>query len=113
MKFDVMMTEDEALREAGHRLAQIRLGRNLSQEELSRRAGVSKRSLERLEAGSGGLRLNAFFAVCGALGLTSGFESLLPEPQLTPQDILVARKLPKRARKHRSQPKANVDERNE
>ena len=110
MKFDVMMTEDEALREAGHRLAQIRLGRNLSQEELSSRAGVSKRSLERLEAGSGGLRLNAFFAVCGVLGLMPGFETLLPEPQLTPQDILVSRKLPKRARKHKSRAKAKGDE---
>ena len=105
MKFDVMMTEDEALREAGRRLAQIRLGRNLSQEELSSRAGVSKRSLERLEAGSGGLRLNVFFAVCGVLGLTPGFDVLLPEQQLTPQDILASRKLPKRASKRRSRVK--------
>ena len=113
MKFDVMMTEDEALREAGYRLAQIRLGRNLSQEELAVRAGISKRSIERLEAGMGGLRLNAFFAVCGVLGLTPSFETLLPEPQLTPQDILALRKLPKRARKHRSLSKANGGDRNE
>ena len=47
MKFDVLMTDGDALREAGHRLAQIRLGRNITQAELSSRAGVSKRSLER------------------------------------------------------------------
>ena len=113
MKFDIMMTEDEALRETGHRLAQIRLGRNLSQAEMSSRAGVSKRSLERLEAGFGGLRLNMFFAVCGALGLTPGFETLLPEQQLTPQDIIASRKLPKRASKRRARVKAKKEANNE
>ena len=102
MKFDIVMTEDEALHEAGYRLAQIRLGRNLSQVELAAKAGISKRSLERLEAGSGSLRLNVFFLVCGALGLIPGFEALLPEPQMSPQDILAARKVPQRAHKRKS-----------
>ena len=102
MKFDIVMTEDEALYEAGRRLAQIRLGRNLSQAELAAKAGVSKRSLERLESGSGSLRLNVFFLVCGALGLIPGFETLLPEPQMSPQDILAAHEPPKRARKRKS-----------
>ena len=99
MKFNVAMTVDEALREAGRRFAQVRLARNITQAELSQRAGVSKRSLERLEAGAGGLRLDVFFAVCGALSLTGGFEALLPEVQLSPQDILARRTLPKRARR--------------
>lgn len=99
MKFNVAMTEDEALREAGRRLAQIRLDRSIMQSELALRAGVSKRSLERLEAGNGGLRLDVFFAVCGALGLMPNFEMLLPEVQLSPQDILAKRVLPKRVRK--------------
>ncbi len=101
MKFDVTMTEDEALRETGKRLAQIRLSRNITQQELARRAGVSKRSLERLEAGSAGLRIDVFFAVCGALGVIQGCETLLPEVQLSPQDILKKRTLPKRARKRK------------
>ena len=105
MKFNIVMTEDEALHETGYRLAQIRLGRNLSQAELAAKAGISKRSLERLEAGVGSLRLNVFFLVCGALGLMSGFEALLPEPQMSPQDILAARKMPKRAHKRKSESK--------
>ena len=64
---------------------------------MAQRAGVSKRTLERLEMGAGGVRIDAFFAVCGALGLTVGFETLLPEVQLSPQDILAKRTLPKRA----------------
>ncbi len=99
MKFDVGMTEDEALREAGRRLAQARLCRNMTQAELALRSGISKRSLERLESGVGGVRLEVFVAVCGGLGLTAGFESLLPEIQLSPQDILAKRELPKRAHK--------------
>jgi len=102
MKFDVMMTGDEALREAGKRLAQIRLSRNMTQKELAQRSGVSKRSLERLEVGAGGLRLDVFFAVCGALGLMQGFETLVPEVQLSPQDILAKRMLPKRAHRRKS-----------
>ena len=101
MKFDVTMTEDEALCEAGRRLSRIRLSRNISQAELAQRAGISKRSLERLERGTSGLRLDLFLAVCGALGLMAGFETLLPEIQLSPQDILEKRTLPKRARKRR------------
>ncbi len=97
MKYNVAMTEDEALRESGRRLAQIRLSRNLTQAELAQRAGVSKRTLERLEMGAGGVRIDAFFSVCGALSLTVGFETLLPEVQLSPQDILAKRVLPKRA----------------
>ena len=102
MKFDITMTEDEALCEAGKRLAQIRLSRNLSQAELAQRAGVSKRSIERLEAGVSGLRLDLLFAVRGALGLMPGFEALFPEIQLSPQDILEKRTLPKRARRRGS-----------
>ena len=97
MKYNVAMTEDEALRESGRRLAQIRLSRNLTQAELAQRAGVSKRTLERLEMGAGGVRIDAFFAACGVLSLTVGFETLLPEVQLSPQDILAKRTLPKRA----------------
>ena len=82
MKFDVVMTEEEALCEAGHRLAQIRLARNLSQAELAARAGVSKRSLERLEKGSGSLRLDLFFSV-----------------YMSPQDILAGQKPPQRVRR--------------
>ena len=106
MKFDVLMTDVEALREAGHRLAQIRLGRNITQAELSSRAGVSKRSLERLESGFGGLRLDVFFRVCGALGLTQGFEALLPEHHLSPQDMLAVHTMPKRARGNKTKDKS-------
>jgi len=101
VKFDVTMTEDEAMREAGNRLRLLRLSRNITQSELAARAGVSKRSLERLENGCGSLRLGLFFAVCGALGLISGFEMALPELKRFPQDVLENWTPPQRARKRK------------
>jgi transcriptional regulator with XRE-family HTH domain len=101
MKFNITMTGEEVLQEAGKRLAMIRLSRNITQLELSQKAGVSKRSLERLEAGVSGLRLDVFFSVCVALRLAPGLETLLPEVELMPQDILRNKTLPKRARKKR------------
>ena len=99
MKFTIDMTEMEATQEAGSRLRQLRLCRNITQSELASRAGVSKRSLERLESGSGGIRLDVFFAVCAALGVLPKFELALPKVELLPQDVLERRTLPKRARK--------------
>jgi len=43
-------TDDSVLAELGGRLARIRLDRNLTQAQLAEQAGVSKRTIERLEA---------------------------------------------------------------
>lgn len=44
-------TDEAVLRELGRRLAQVRLGKNLTQAQLAAKAGVSKRTVERLEVG--------------------------------------------------------------
>ena len=97
-KINITDTPDEVSRKIGSRLAAIRLGRNLSQAELAKRAGVSKRSLERLESGEGNPQMAVFVATCVALGLTSGFETLLPALELSPEDVFKGRTLRKRAR---------------
>ena len=101
MKFDITLTDKEVLQEAGKRLSQLRIGHNLTQAELAEHAGVSKRSIERLESGSGGVRLEMFVSVCLALGLVGRSELLLPEYHPVPQDILTGNRLPKRVRKKR------------
>lgn len=45
------MTDAAVLAELGERLARLRLQRNLTQAQLAREAGVSKRTLIRLERG--------------------------------------------------------------
>jgi DNA-binding XRE family transcriptional regulator len=55
MKITPQFTDEGILRELGARLAGVRLGHNLTQAALAEQAGVSKRTVERLESG-GALR---------------------------------------------------------
>ncbi len=71
------------LRELGGRLARMRLDRNLKQADLAMQAGVSKRTVERMEAG-GPTQLVNLVRVCRALGLLERFETLIPEPIASP-----------------------------
>ena len=52
MKITKQATDEVILGELGGRLAKIRLDRNLTQAQLATQAGVSKRTVERLEAGA-------------------------------------------------------------
>lgn len=97
MRFSLADTDKEVLCKLGRRIAALRLSMNLTQQELALKAGISKRSLERLEQGTGNTNLMAFIAICMALRRVPGFEQLLPEVELTPQQILAHKKLRKRA----------------
>lgn len=100
MRFDSTITPDEAMRELGVRLESVRLGRNLTRAELARRSGVPERTLARIECGDTGIRFKAFVAVCSSLSLMNGFESLIPERGITPEEIVKGLRPRKRARKH-------------
>lgn len=80
MKFVPKLTDAAVLQELGGRLAGVRIGRNLTQAALAEQAGVSKRTVERLESGEVATQLSGFIRVCRALGLLERFEVLLPEP---------------------------------
>ncbi len=54
MKLTSDFGEERLLREIGKRMAGQRLERNMTQAQLAERAGVSRRTVERLEAGSVG-----------------------------------------------------------
>ncbi len=68
----------------GERLAKIRLDRNLTQAQLATQAGVSKRTVERLEAGAVATQLSGFIRVCRVLDLIERFDLLVPEPVPSP-----------------------------
>ena len=97
MEFLISDTNDEVLAEIGRRIAALRLSFNWSQQELASRAGVSKRSVERMEQGIGNPNLKVFIALCAALRLTPNLEALLPAVTLTPQQIFAKEKLRVRA----------------
>ena len=69
--------------ELGERFARTRLERNLSQQQVAAAAGVSKRTVERLEAGSP-VQSTAFIRVLRALGLLEGLNALVPDPLPNP-----------------------------
>lgn len=80
MKIEPQLTDEAVLQELGGRLTQSRIERNLTQAALAEQAGVSKRTVERLESGEVATQLSGFLRVCRVLGLLERFEMLLPEP---------------------------------
>lgn len=97
--FDITMMPSEAIKLIGERIAAQRLGLNWTQKELAEKAGISLRTLIRLESGEGNPGLESLVGVCCALNLTNRFNILLPEVQMTPQHILEGEKTRERARK--------------
>jgi transcriptional regulator with XRE-family HTH domain len=74
---------DEALQQLlGSRIRGLRLNRNESQEELARRAGIGKATLQRLEEGRSGT-IVTFLRVLRALDLDN-LDALLPAVEESP-----------------------------
>ncbi len=80
MKISPQLSDEAVLKELGGRLAGARIEHNLTQAALAEKAGVSKRTVERLESGEVATQLSGFLRVCRSLGLLERFETLLPEP---------------------------------
>jgi transcriptional regulator with XRE-family HTH domain len=51
MPIQPLRSDVALLQELGQRIARLRLERNLTQPQLAEQAGISKRTLERLESG--------------------------------------------------------------
>ena len=91
MKIVKQSTDETVLGELGRRLAQVRLERNLTQAQLAEEAGVSKRTVERLESGSVATQLSGFIRVCRVLDLVERIDMLVPEPVPSPVEQLKLR----------------------
>ena len=78
MKISTETTDQAILQELGARLAKVRLEKNLTQAQVADQAGISKRTLERLESGVVAAQLSAFIRVCRALDLLGALDLLLP-----------------------------------
>lgn len=80
------------------RLEDIRLSRNTTQEQLAAEAGVSPRTIGRLEKGQG-VSVDTLIRVLKALGIQQNLEALLPDPTVRPIDrVGIGRGERKRAR---------------
>jgi len=66
-----------------NRIESIRLSRNITQEQLADEAGVSIRTIGRLEKGKG-VSMDTFIRVLIALRIQHNLEVLLPDPAIRP-----------------------------
>lgn len=87
---DSTNSDDAILAELGARLARTRLERNMSQQQLAVEAGLSKRTIERMEAGEEG-KLSNLVRVLRALDLLDRLDALVPEPLPSPIEQLKLR----------------------
>jgi len=88
MKIKSELSDGAILQELGSRLARLRVDHNLTQSMLAEQAGVSKRTVERLESGEVATQLSGFLRVCRVLGLVDHFESLVPDSVASPMEQL-------------------------
>jgi transcriptional regulator with XRE-family HTH domain len=80
-----LATIDEIEAELGHRLESTRLQQNISQAQLAEAAGVSRRTITRLENGEG-ISVETLIRIMRALGIENRLAALVPEPAVSPVD---------------------------
>ena len=96
---DDVWTDAAVLVELGERIAARRLSRQWRQADLAFEAGVSKRTVERIEAGVS-VQTVLFLRVLRALGLLGGLNQLVPASGPTPMELLrLSKGLRKRGRR--------------
>lgn len=83
MKISSTTPETAALAEIGERVRNHRVSMNATQVELARSAGVSARTVERLETGHS-VQLDNLLRILRALKLSDNLDQLVPEAAVRP-----------------------------
>lgn len=97
-----LLSNDQVESELGKRLRAERLERNLTQEEVAERSGLSRRTITAIENGEGS-SLSTLIALLRALGALSTLESFLPPRG--PSPIALSRLKEEPVRYHASKPR--------
>lgn len=82
-----MLSDDAILGEIGHRLKHRRIAMEHTQADVAERAGIGKRTLERIESG-GSSQVSSLVRVLRVLDLMEGLERLIPQPSTSPMALL-------------------------
>jgi len=87
MDISKLLTDDAILAEIGRRIARYRIDSQVTQADMAEQAGVSKRTVERVEAGASAQFLS-IIRILRVLDLLQGLDHLVPEPGPRPMDLL-------------------------
>jgi len=87
MEINKSLDDQAVLDTLGERLARRRLDLQLTQAAAAEKAGVSKRTVERMEAGAS-VQLSSLIRVLRVLDLMDGLEQLAPPTGPRPMDLL-------------------------
>lgn len=87
MDINAFMGDEAILQEIGLRIAQYRIEQGLTQAYLAEEAGISKRTVERIEAGQS-TQTSTLVRIFRILGLLGNIGVLIPEKGPRPLDLL-------------------------
>lgn len=83
MRFVSDLSDDLVLKEMGRRIAQYRLNQDKTQAVLAQEAGVSNRTMTRIEQGHS-VQASSIIRILRALRLVENLDALIPEPPVSP-----------------------------
>ncbi len=98
----IIGTKKEVMKRIGEAIKARRLRRNIPQQVLAERSGVSLTSLKRLEGGLG-VTLETFVQVCRTLGVDGWIADIEPQDEVSPiayADAMKKEMAKKRRRAH-------------
>ena len=97
MKLTNDNSDSAVLKEIGNRIAQYRLNQDKTQAALAQEAGVSNRTMTRVENGNS-IQASSLIRILRALKLIENLDGLIPEPVASPvQQLKMQGKQRKRA----------------
>jgi putative transcriptional regulator len=104
MKLSHDNSDDAVLKEIGSRIAQYRLNQDKTQAALAQEAGVSSRTVTRVERGHS-VQASSLVRILRALKLLDNLDRLVPEPVVSPvQQLILQGKQRQRASSKRATP---------
>ena len=96
-------TAAELQRDLGDRLRRLRIDRDLSQQQLAGKAGISLKTLRNLELGAGS-SVDTLLRALKALDVHNPLDALAPAPVVSPLALLKGPEPPRRVRRARKRP---------
>lgn len=87
IKISKTLTDDGILTEIGERVTRRRLDLQFTQADVAEQAGVAKRTVERIEAGSSA-QMSSMIRILRVLNLLSGLDRIIPKVEPKPMDLL-------------------------